>query len=35
MINKKTFGSFIREKRLEQGLTQKELAEKLILTSVR
>lgn len=32
MINKKTFGSFIREKRLEQGLTQKELAEKLILS---
>lgn len=32
MINKKTFGSFIREKRIEKGLTQKELAEQLYIS---
>ena len=32
MINKTTFGSFIREKRIENGLTQKELAEILFLS---
>ena len=32
MINKKTFGSFIREKRNEKGFTQKELAEILFLS---
>lgn len=32
MINKTTFGSFIREKRLEKGLTQKELAELMFLS---
>ncbi len=32
MINKQTFGSFIREKRIEKGLTQKELAEILFLS---
>ena len=32
MINKLTFGSFIREKRLEKGITQKELAEQLFVS---
>ena len=32
MIKKTTFGSFIREKRIENGLTQKELAEILFLS---
>lgn len=32
MINKTTFGKFMREKRMEKGLTQKELAEKLFLS---
>ena len=32
MINKITFGSFIRQKRIEKGLTQKELAENLFLS---
>ena len=32
MINKKSFGSFVREKRMEKGLTQKELAELLYIS---
>ncbi len=32
MINKITFGAFIRQKRIEKGLTQKELAESLFLS---
>ena len=32
MINKQTFGAFVREKRLEKGLTQKELAEQLFVS---
>lgn len=32
MINKQSFGSFIREKRTQKGLTQKELAEILFLS---
>ena len=32
MINKKAFGVFVREKRLEKGLTQKEFAEQLFIT---
>ena len=32
MINKTAFGKFMREKRTEKGLTQKELAEKLFLS---
>jgi len=32
MINKQTFGAFIREKRLEKKLTQKELAEQLFVS---
>ena len=32
MIDKQSFGSFVREKRLEKGLTQKELAELLCIS---
>jgi len=32
MIDKKQFGTFIREKRLEKGLTQRELAEQLFVS---
>ena len=32
MINKETFGAFIREKRTEHGLTQRDLAEKLYIS---
>lgn len=32
MINKITFGQFLRQKRIEKGLTQKELSEKLFLS---
>ena len=32
MINKQTFGAFVREKRLEKKLTQKELAEQLFVS---
>ncbi|MBQ7653516.1 MAG: helix-turn-helix domain-containing protein [Clostridia bacterium] len=32
MVNKTSFGAFIRAKRLEQGLTQQELAKKLYLS---
>lgn len=32
MINKKTFGAFVREKRMEKGLTQRELAEQLFIS---
>ena len=32
MINKQTFGAFIREKRLEKKLTQKELAGQLFVS---
>lgn len=32
MINKQTFGAFIRENRLEKKLTQKELAEQLFVS---
>ena len=32
MVNKSTFGQFLRQKRNEKGMTQKELAEKLFLS---
>ena len=32
MNEKKSFGAYIRKKRLEAGLTQKELAERLFVT---
>lgn len=32
MENKKTFGEYIRERRKELGMTQKEFAEKLYVT---
>lgn len=32
MVNKSTFGQFLRQKRNERGMTQKELAEKLFLS---
>lgn len=32
MINKITFGQFLRQKRIEKGMTQKELAEKLFMS---
>ncbi|MEE0641059.1 MAG: helix-turn-helix transcriptional regulator [Acutalibacteraceae bacterium] len=32
MVNKSTFGQFLRQKRNEKGMTQKEFAEKLFLS---